>query len=192
MKFAKYLYFSILFLFLALQLHAQYNNPDESAQTEQKARKDQKGLNPKFFMSPRLGFSAWGDYAYFEIAPIAGYKFTHRFWLGAGPEYMFLKHGDNKTSIYGGTAFAYFAILDHIDEVVNLGIGSLFLYLENEILSIKPDELSRGWYDILLGGVGVRMPINDRMGISVIALWGLNDASNLLYSSPEIRIMYDF
>jgi hypothetical protein len=151
--------------------------------------KDDKGS--KVFFSPRLGFSAWSSSMYFQVAPIFGYKFTSRFWLGAGPEYIYLKEESLQAHIYGGTSFAYLTILDNIDEVIPLGIGSLFLYLENEVLSIKPISGERKWHDLLLGGVGIRMPLRNRMGFSLIVVWGLNNASNMLYNSPEVRFMYD-
>lgn len=191
MKFARYIIFSSFILFMSVATHAQYDNPDTPAGPET-GKREKKEINSKFFMSPRLGFSAWNDNAYFEIAPIGGYKFTSRFWLGAGPSYMFLKYGRDQTHIYGLTSFAYFAVLDKIDEVVNLGIGSIFVYLEDQVLSIKPYPEQRGWYNLILGGAGIRMPIGRGMGISIMALWGLNDASSMLYSNPEIRIMYDF
>lgn len=192
MKMLKYLFIVGIITLVAERSFAQYDFPGEP-QEEKKEKKTRKsGHKPNLFISPRLGFSVWDNYAYIEVAPIVGYKLTQRFWLGAGPEYLYFKSGNYKTSVYGLTSFAYFAVLDNIQEVANIGISSIFLYVENEILSIKPYNEDRGWYDLVLGGAGIRMPIGERMGISIIALWGLNPATDLLYSNPEIRIMYDF
>lgn len=192
MKLLKYLIIPLVCFCVAAPVLAQYDYPGEAGKEEKVKKKLKPEISSRIFFSPRLGFSAWENTAYFEIAPIVGYKFTTRFWLGTGPEYMYLKSGTYKTHIYGLTSFGYFAFLDNIDEVVNLGIRSVFLYLENEILSIQPPGTSREWYDLVLGGVGIRMPIGESMGISIIAVWGLNRATELLYSNPEIRIMYDF
>jgi len=192
MKMLKYLFILGITVSLAGTLCAQYDYPGSSTDDEQEKKTRKSGFSSKLFFSPRFGFSVWENSAYIEVAPIVGYKLTKRFWLGAGPEYLYFKSGDYKTSVYGLTSFAYFAVLDNIQEVANLGISSIFLYLENEILSIQPQNESRAWYDLVLGGAGIRMPIGNQMGISLIVLWGLNPATELLYSNPEIRIMYDF
>ena len=194
MKMLKYLLILSIINFLADDALAQYDYPGALTEEEKEKNTRKSGHTPNLFLSPRLGFSVWNDYAYVEVAPIVGYKLTKRFWLGAGPEYLYVKSGNYKSHVYGLNSFAYFAVLDNIQEVANLGISSIFLYVENELLSIKPFDETRGWYDLVLGGIGIRIPIGDRMGISIIALWGLNPATELLYSNsnPEIRIMYDF
>jgi hypothetical protein len=114
---------------------------------------------------------------------------------------MYIKQYDYSSSVYGFKTFAYFAILDNINEMTNLGIGSIFLYTENEVLSIRPPEYSslgyyyagdRNWYDILLAGGGIRVPLGSRAGFSLIALWGLTPSAEILYSNPEIRLSFDF
>jgi hypothetical protein len=196
-------------------LNAQYDNPDAvvSDEKENGKRKDNENQQPeserksgllseesRVFFGGNVGLS-FGTYTYIEIAPVIGYKFTKRFWGGLGPEYIYSreKNLDLEMSIYGLRTFASFAVLDNIDEVINLNIGSIFLYAENELLNMRPLEYdgtyyylgNRGWYDMLLAGVGIRMPIGSRSGISIIVLWGLTESTEMLYSNPEIRLSID-
>jgi hypothetical protein len=197
-------------------LRAQYENPDET-KTEENDLKKKKDKSPettedekksgvlgeesRIFFGGNIGLS-FGTYTYIEIAPIIGYKFTKRFWGGIGPEYIYSKNMDLDLamSIYGLRTFASFAVLDNIDEVINLNIGSIFLYAENEVLNMRPLYYDitgyyylgdRGWYDILLAGVGMRMPMGSRSGLSIIVLWGLTESADMLYSNPEIRLSID-
>jgi hypothetical protein len=185
---------------------AQYDYPDSGVtEDKQRLKKEEKakGLNAEshVFFGGNLGLS-FGSYTYIELAPTIGYKFTERFWGGIGPEYMYFSYRDwnYQTSIYGFRNFASFAVLKDINEVINLNIGSIFLYAENEVLSIQPlvpdtsgylVQGARNWYDILLGGIGIRMPIGNRSGISFIVLWGLTESASMLYSNPEIRLSID-
>jgi hypothetical protein len=198
-------------------IYAQYENPDDvviEENNKEKVKESERqnsdnerksGLldeESRIFFGGNIGLS-FGTYTYIEVAPIVGYKFTKRLWGGIGPEYIYSKNTDInlQMSIYGLRSFASFAVLDNIDEVINLNIGSVFLYLENEVLNMRPLYIDnfgyyylgdRGWYDILLGGVGIRMPIGNRSGISVIVLWGLTPSAEMLYSNPEIRLSIDF
>lgn len=201
MKLIKYLIFLIAFYCFTGELIAQYDYPGETP-SEQENKRRRRSDDSKIFFGGNLGLMFGSNYGYFELSPLVGYKVTPRFWVGGGPKYMYYREGSYRTNIYGIKNFASFAVLDKINEVTNLGIGSLFLYIENEVLSMEPIEYDnklgyyvispRGWYDILLGGVGIRVPITQNAGLSIIALWGFTDAAEYLYSNPEIRISFDF
>lgn len=196
--------FIILLLLLSgcfKSVTAQYEYPDEETENG-KNKKSIRTEDSKVFFGGNIGLSFWSDYVYVELSPLVGYKITPRFWAGGGPKYMFIKQSTfYKSSIYGIKTFASFAILDKINETTNLGIGSIFVYAENELLSIEPLYIdnygnfytgARDWYDIVLAGLGIRIPIGDRLGFSLIALWGLTESAQLLYSNPEIRLSFDF
>jgi hypothetical protein len=179
----------------------QYEYPGE--ETKEPKRKTSKTDESKIFFGGNFGLSLWGEYVYVELSPLIGYKITRRLWAGAGPKYMFIKQSSYyQSSIYGIKTFGSFAVLDKINEVTNIGIGSIFLYTENEILSIEPllynspisgyYKGARDWYDILMAGVGFRFPLGQRLGLSVIVLWGLTESAQLLYSNPEIRLSIDY
>lgn len=181
---------------------AQYEYPGEESENG-KNKKSRRMEDSRIFFGGNIGLSFWTDYAYIELSPLVGYKITHRFWAGGGPKYMYIKQSTfYQSSIYGIKTFASFAILDKINEVTNLGLGSISLYAENELLSIEPLYFNsstytyytgeRDWYDILLAGFSLRFPLGDRLGFSIIVLWGLTDSADLLYSNPEIRLSVDF
>jgi hypothetical protein len=206
MKILKLILIATFILLGIVRLNAQYDYPgvdDSEGKQKQKKEKKDSGIQKesRFFFGGNLGLS-FGSYTYIQIAPTIGYKVTPRFWAGIGPEYLYInwKDIDYKSSIYGFRNFASFSILKDINEVININISNIFLYTENEVLNIQtfePDSAGhyypsgRNWYDILLGGIGVRMPLGDRSGISLIVLWGLNRNAQMLYSNPEIRFSLD-
>jgi len=187
--------------------YSQYDYPgNEVTDDKEQPKKEKKAKNPevssRLFFGGNIGMS-FSYYTYIQIAPTVGYKITPRLWVGIGPEYIYqsIRAINYQSSIYGIRNFASFAILNNINEVININIGSVFLYAENELLSIRPAyadssgvllERPRKWYDIVLGGFGLRIPLGDRAGLSLIALWGLNKNAEMLYSSPEIRMSFDF
>jgi hypothetical protein len=198
MKISRLILNTFILLITTGSILAQYEYPgtDEN-ENNPKHKKEGKshGLNEesRIFFGGNLGLS-FGSYTYIELAPTIGYKITQRFWSGIGPEYLYFKWKsiDYHTSIYGFRNFASFAVLKDINKVINVNIGSIFLYAENEVLNLQPYYLdNRNWYDILLGGFGIRMPIGNRSGISILVLFGLTDSASLLYTNPEIRLNVD-
>ena len=169
-------------------------------ETEKKQKKERK-LNDKIFFRPNLGLSFGNQYAYAEISTLVGYKITPRFWAGAGPKYLFIKEGEFKRHIYGPKFFAQFAVLDKINETINIGLGSVIIYGEYELLSLEmllidntTYNISKGprqAYHIAAAGFGLRFPFGERSGMSIMALWGLTDSARLLYNNPEIRFSFD-
>lgn len=178
----------------------QYDYP--GANTETKKEKKKKDYSEsKIFFGGNLGLSFWSNYAYVELSPLVGYKITPRFWAGGGPKYMYLKINTYNGHYYGAKTFAQYALLDNINEVLNIGIGSVFLYAEDEILStdLYYDSTNlyyyqgkRNWHNIPFVGFGLRFPIGIRSGITLFALWGLSEYADVLYNNPEIRLSIDF
>jgi hypothetical protein len=206
MKILKLILISGTILISISRINAQYEYPgvvDSSVEQKQNKQNKSKATDEasRIFFGGNLGLS-FGSYTYIQLAPTIGYKFTPRFWSGIGPEYMYIswREINYKSSIYGFRNFASFSIFKDINEVIHLNISNVFLYAENEVLNIQTFDtdtlghyypLDRNWYDILLGGVGVRMPIGDKAGISLIVMWGLNRNAQMLYSNPEIRFSLD-
>lgn len=203
MKSIKYLVALFLFLLINSCLLAQYDYPGESEEEENpKEQKRSRYQESKFFFGGNLGLS-FGSYTYIELAPLAGYKITPRLWAGLGPKYMYLKQRDYyETSIYGMKAFATFTVFKDLSETLNIGIGDIFIHVENEVLSLEqiyfdPNNLvyykgERNWHNIPLVGGGMRFPIGQRAGFSIYILWALSNSAELLYSNPEMRISFDF
>jgi hypothetical protein len=182
----------------------QYENPDDTGESEKNDGKGGKSRysESRFFFGGNLGLS-FGTYTYIEIAPLAGYKITPRLWAGLGPKYMYIRQRDYyENSIYGLKTFASFTILKDISETININLGDIFVYGENETLNLAPLYYSiltgqyftgeRSWYNITLIGGGMRFPIGPRAGFSIMALWDITQNPEYHYSNPEIRISVDF
>jgi len=201
MKISKFIILLLLLSGCFKSVTAQYDYPGEETE-KGKNKKNIRTEDSKVFFGGNIGLSFWTDYAYIELSPLIGYKITPRFWAGGGPKYMYIKNSIYyQSSIYGIKNFASFAVLDKINEATNIGLGSISLYAENELLSIEPFYYNspisyytgeRKWYDIVLAGFSLRFPLGDRLGFSIIVLWGLTDSANLLYSNPEVRLSVDF
>jgi len=167
--------------------YCQYEYPGGNDEKEKKER----SLNDKIFFSPNFGFAFWDKYAYAELSPLIGYKVTPRFWAGAGPKYLYYRLDTTTAHIYGPKFFTSFAVIDNISEKINIGVNSLFLYSEMELLSIGNREVKREWYNFILAGFGVRFPLGERSGVSLMVLWGLTEPTRNFYNNPEIRFSFD-
>ncbi len=200
MKISKYL-FLILLLSACFQfVIGQYEYPGEKP--DSKKGKNGKNLSEsRLFFGGNIGLSFWNQYAYVELSPLVGYKITPRFWAGGGPKYMYLKITTYNGHYYGIKTFAQYAVLNNINEVLSIGIGSILLYVEDEILStdLYLDRAGgyyyqgdRIWHNIPFAGFGLRFPMGERAGITLFVLWGLSDYAEVLYNNPEIRLSIDF
>lgn len=182
---------------------AQYENPEGeiAASDEGKTKKHSKYAQSKFFFGGNLGLS-FGTYTYIEVAPLIGYKITPRLWAGLGPKYMYEKYKPYyETSTYGLKIFASFTVIKDISETINIGLGDIFFYAENEninaeIYSYPPSggaySEGRQWFNVMLIGGGMRFPIGGRSGFSLMVLWDITQNPYYSYSNPEIRIVFDF
>jgi hypothetical protein len=202
MKIKKYI-FIFLLLSTWISAIAQYEYPGDTEESED-GKKQKKGWykESKLFFGGNLGLS-FGTYTYIELSPIAGYRITPRLSAGLGPKYMYIKErGYYETSIYGAKVFALFSIFKNINEKINIGIGDIFVYAENESLNIEPmywDPSTnsyfagkRGWVNITLLGGGLRFPLGQRSGFSIIVLWDISQNPYYSYPNPEIRLSVDF
>jgi len=87
------------------------------AQTESNnSLKDVPWLSKQRFYLGGTGGLSFGDVVYINVAPTIGYRFTDRFSMGVSPKYTFLnyRHYDYKTSIYGGSVFARYFLLNNL------------------------------------------------------------------------------
>lgn len=202
MKIKKFI-FIFLLLITWISAIAQYEYPGDTKESED-GKKQKKGWykESKLFFGGNLGLS-FGTYTYIELSPIAGYRITPRLSAGLGPKYMYIKErGYYETSIYGAKVFALFSIFKNINEKINIGIGDIFVYAENESLNIEPmywDPSTnsyfagkRGWVNITLLGGGLRFPLGQRSGFSIIILWDISQNPYYSYPNPEIRLSVDF
>jgi hypothetical protein len=193
MKTCKYVATALMCLCMSGYLMAQYEYPDEPEENAPKKEKTSKYQESKFFFGGNLGLS-FGDYTYIEVAPLAGYKITPRLWAGLGPKYMYWKYRDYyETSLYGLKSFASFTIFQNMSETIHINLGDLYAYLENEVLNCDPYlDGNRQWVDVFLVGGGLRFPIGNRSGISIMLLWDITQNPLYHYTNPEMRMQFFF
>jgi hypothetical protein len=174
-------------------LLAQYDYPGETTEEEHKEQKRSRYQESKFFFGGNLGLS-FGTYTYIEIAPLVGYKVIPRLWVGLGPKYMYMKQKDlYETSIYGFKTFASFTVFQNISETIPINLGDVFIYAENESLNFESYIYNeRKWVNIMLVGGGMRFPIGQRSGLSILVLWDVTQNPEYRYLNPEMRIQFHF
>ena len=212
MKIKKYLLLTVFFS-ICISSIAQYEYPGETKDSKD-GKEKKKGWyhESKFYFGGNLGLS-FGTYTYIELAPIAGYKITPRFWTGLGPKYMYIKESSYyETSVYGLKTFALFSIFKNINEKINIGIGDIFVYAEDEVLNVEPitfhnvyspvypyqylysyyQKEPRKWVNVTLIGGGLRFPLGERAGFSIMVLWDISQNPEYSYRNPEVRISVDF
>ncbi|MCU0363613.1 MAG: hypothetical protein MUE32_09665 [Bacteroidales bacterium] len=143
---------------------------------------------------------SFGNVSNIEIAPIVGLWVLPRLAVAGGPEYQFFKYYDQKTSIYGGKAYAQLVLLKDLNNLVPLGVHTgIFLHVEDELLSLDSSywpvqypESGRTTVNTVLAGGGISQQLGRRSSINFIIIWALNDAGYGVYDNPEIRLSFNF
>lgn len=168
------------------------------SQNDKTNKKDstKSSLYSNVFTGGNFGIQ-FGTETSIEISPILGYRITKKITTGLGVSYRYYRFKDYnylppqifKTTIYGGSIFARYYILDNI-----------FLHGEYEVLSLEkaffdPGSLlhknNRFLIGSLLGGGGYRQKIGVNSYINLIVLYNFNETFFSPYSNPVIKIGID-
>lgn len=115
-----------LFLSLSLASFAQSGSDNPYSNLPFKER---------LFFGGDFGLS-FGSVTYIRIAPLVGYAVSPKFSLGLGPSYQYWKYSDfpdSEQSIWGGTLFARYFVLE-----------SLFLQSDLEVLNLEAYNFDAG------------------------------------------------
>jgi hypothetical protein len=93
-----------------------------------------KPFGERLFFGGDLGAS-FGNITFVRVAPLVGYNVSERFAVGLGPSYQYYRDRtvvpDFETSIYGGSTFARYFVLNE-----------LFLQTEFELLNLEEIDYS--------------------------------------------------
>lgn len=188
---------SCLFLFLIIvnQCFAQkrIENEKESNQKEKKSY---------LFW----GGSLWlglGSYTYFDVNAVFGIQITEKLNFGLSGKYQYYNDkrsitGNFETSVYGGSVFSQFAIIEDFRNFVKVkGHSGIIAHVEYEFLNTgynyiyfnDPDiNYDRYWlHNILIGG-GYFQEIGRGAKSYIILLWNVNNTVKNPYSYPQLRI----
>ena len=193
----------ILLAALSFNAFGQYENPDKTPDVESSKK---KGINmdSKWFFGGNLGMSFGTYYSYVELAPWAGYKLSKWFWPGAGPMYLYQKASYNvyvdRSSLYGLKTLAYINVINNIGDYLPINLGSIFVYTEDDIIQVHLKRTfgdgsilqDQNWTNVFLLGGGLRFPLGQRGGISLLCLWDLSQSVYYRYNNPIIRVGFDF
>jgi len=110
-------------LLLSISIHSAFSQDKES-------NNPYAGLplKDRLFFGGDLGLSV-GTVTYIRLAPVIGYRINPDFSIGGGPSYQYYKdnrYAGYETSIYGGSVFGRYFVLENI-----------FLQSEFEVLNLE-------------------------------------------------------
>jgi hypothetical protein len=134
----------------------------------------------------------FGSVTIINIAPLASYRITEKFYAGLGLTYMYYK--DNRyvptfsLSSYGGSIFAGYFIWK--DLFAQIEYAPLYIpdYYDYYAPPLPTMEKPAPWaHDIYLGG-GYRQWIGDKAFVNLMVLFNINETEFSPYSNPIIRI----
>jgi hypothetical protein len=134
----------------------------------------------------------FGSVTIINIAPLASYRITEKFYTGLGLTYMYYK--DNRyvptfsLSSYGGSIFAGYYIWR--DLFAHVEYAPLYIpdYYDYYSPPYPTQETKAPWaHDIYLGG-GYRQWIGQKAFVNLMVLFNINETEFSPYSNPIIRI----
>lgn len=172
----------------------------------QQTREETPPLRERLFYGGGLGLQ-FGTITNIQITPIVGLWVRPRLAIGLGPHYTYYKNSyftpTYSTTIYGGNGYIQYYPIKDLDNLIPVGIHmGIFLHLEDELLSLESSfwdvnynpntSRSRFMSNAVLGGFGISQMMGQRSSINLMFLWALNSTVPNLYSSPEIRISFNF
>ncbi len=165
----------------------------------QKIKEETPPLSERIFFGGSFGLQ-FGTLTNIQVAPVVGLWVLPRLAVAAGPDFNYYKFYDDKTTMYGGKAYAQFLILQDLDNIVPLGVHmGIFLHLEDELMNLEsaywknpPYSSERFNINTLLAGGGISQQLGRRSSMNIVFLWALSDSGYQLYGNPEIRLSFNF
>ena len=147
---------------------------------------------------------AFGTITVVNLSPIVGYRITPRLSSGLGGVYIYQKYKNYnfEYSVYGGSIFAQYNIVQDLSEYFSRFPGSITLHVENEILNVE--ELytdlagytyltgNRIWIDNVLLGGGLKQPLGRRSSVSIMILWDVTEHPSSPHVNPIFRLGFSF
>lgn len=192
-KFLRQVYFRMKTLLLTALLFFFIFSPDSVAQ---RSDNETPPLRERLFYGGNFGLQ-FGTYTDIQVSPVIGLWILPRLAVAAGPDYRYYKDPNNRTAIYGGSAYLQFVVIQDLNSVIPLGLHfGFFLHFEDELLSLKssfwkyppPYESDRFIINTPLAGAGISQPMGRRSSMNIMFLWAMNEPFPGIYSNPEIRV----
>lgn len=193
----RYSKYKIVFLLVCLiTLSSTVNNLN--AQDEEELR-----TIDRIFFGGNFGMQ-FGTITNIEVSPLVGYHITPRLSAGLGSRFEYFRDKGfiypYETTIYGGSVFSRFIVIQNLGEGLNLGLNTgVFAQAEYEMLSLEREYFEPPYngtgrflvHSVLVGG-GIIQPVGRRSAILISVLYNLNESARSPYSNPIIRIGFNF
>jgi hypothetical protein len=156
-------------------------------------------LRERLFIGGNFGLQ-FGTLTDIQVSPVVGLWVLPRLAIAVGPDYRFYKYRTEKTNIIGAKGYMQFVVIKDITSVIPMGTNtSILLHVEDEVLSLEsafwkdPPVLSNRFYiNTLMAGGGISQQIGRRSSMNIMVLWALNDSGYDIYSTPEVRVSFNF
>jgi hypothetical protein len=194
----------ILLLMISYSSLLAQSNKEDQFPYDQKSDEGTPAFKERLFFGGNLGLM-FGTVTDIQLSPVVGYWLLPRLAVAAGPTYRYFKssylsNGMDKTSIYGGKAYAQLVIVQDISSFIPMGSHTgIFLHIENELLSLKANfwkypanPRGRFYVNTVLFGGGISQQIGRRSSMDFMVLWPLNESDYDIYNKPEIRVSFIF
>ncbi|MEI8204954.1 MAG: hypothetical protein WCH34_18175 [Bacteroidota bacterium] len=146
----------------------------------------------RLFIGGNVGLQ-FGTITLIDVSPSLGCWITNRFAVGLGVNYQY--YNDKRwspafsTSIYGGSVFGRFYVLENLFAHVE------FQLLNYETQLIDPygilNKTGRIFEPYYLAGAGYKQAIGEKFSMNIIALYNFNESPYTLYQNPIIRIGFN-
>jgi hypothetical protein len=166
---------------------------------------EEEELRPidRIFFGGNFGMQ-FGTITNIEVSPLMGYHITPRLSAGLGARFEYFKDKGliypYETTIYGGSVFSRFVIIQNLGEGLSLGINTgVFTQAEYEMLSLEREYFEPPYngtgrflvHSVLVGG-GIIQPIGRRSAFLISVLYNLNESARSPYNNPIVRIGFIF
>lgn len=158
---------------------------------EQGSGKEKNSLRERLFFGGNGGLQL-GNIIFIDVSPLAGYRLTPEFSLGAGLSWQYFQDrrfvNNFSSTVLGGRVFARYDISQYF-----------FPWAEYEFLNYRfrdpfGRETPRQWFTAALVGGGVGQPIGRGGGIYALVLYNLTwQPGRSMYASPWVfRVGFTF
>jgi hypothetical protein len=120
---------SVIFICCTLSSYAQFDEP--------KPKPKERFIDRMFFGG---SFDlAFGDITVINLSPIVGYRVTPRLATGLGGVYIYQKYKryNFEYSVYGGSVFMEYNIVQDLSDYFTRFPGSITFHIENEVLNVE-------------------------------------------------------
>lgn len=165
----------ILFVFLSLNSFNQAKEEDYEEPLKFKSFKERLYTGGNFSAN-------FSSLTYIDIAPIVGYRITEDFSMGLGGKYVYIGYNSvprTSTSIYGGSTFARYLILENF-----------LAHTEFQALSVQVQEpftglLKRKLVPIGLVGGGYKQSLGGSSYMQIMLLYDVIGDNNSPYAGTS-------